>query len=96
MAFRRSSNFTFKPSDELLDSMLMKNNETITQVAAAAIRFTKFIEKVHRVDFDKEMAEFSVWTECPMQKLIQVYLQELLQIESAFPAAVHENSELHT
>jgi hypothetical protein len=96
MACKRSNNFTFKPSDELLDSILMANNEQITQIAVAATRLTKFVEKVHHIDIDKEIAESSVWPECPLQKLTKAYLQELLQIESAFPESVHENSEFHS
>lgn len=73
----------------------MENNESITQVAAAATRLAKFIEKLHHVDVENEMAKLPVWTECPLQKLTQVYLQELLEIESSFSPSVRANSEFH-
>jgi hypothetical protein len=96
MAFKRPNNFTFKPSDELLDSMLMHNNEPFTQVAAAATRLAKLIEKIHYIDVDREMENLQVWIECPFQKLTQVYLQELSEIESAFSTSVDANSEFYT
>lgn len=73
----------------------MENNEPITQVAVAATRLAKFIERVHSVDVENEMAKLPVCTECPLQKLTQVYLQELLEIESSFSPSVVVNSEFH-
>jgi hypothetical protein len=76
--------------------MLMHNNEYFTQVAAAATRLAKFIEKIHYIDIDREMENLQVWIECPLQKLTQVYLQELSEIGSDFSTSVHANSEFHT
>jgi hypothetical protein len=93
MGFRRSNNFTFSPSDELLRSMLLSTNDLMVPTIASTVLLCRFIEKIHSINLQTEMAKLSSWTECPLQKLTQSLLTELRQLESDLPSHVHVNSK---
>uniref|UniRef100_A0A093UR65 Uncharacterized protein n=1 Tax=Talaromyces marneffei PM1 TaxID=1077442 RepID=A0A093UR65_TALMA len=90
MGFRRSNNFTFIPSNELLDSMLLLNDGPLEPIIASIVKLCKFIEKVHGINLQTEMAKLSSWTlECPLQKLTQMLIGELTQLERELPAHIY-------
>lgn len=93
MDLNRRNNFTFNPSNELLYSMLGATNNSTDHTNASIILLCKFIQKLQRSDVETEIAKLSDMTGCPLQNIVQVYLQELNQIESDFPAHVNTNSE---
>uniref|UniRef100_A0A093V7T1 Putative transcriptional regulatory protein n=1 Tax=Talaromyces marneffei PM1 TaxID=1077442 RepID=A0A093V7T1_TALMA len=95
MGFRRSNNFTFIPSNELLDSMLLLNDGPLEPIIASIVKLCKFIEKVHGINLQTEMAKLSSWTlECPLQKLTQMLIGELTQLERELPAHIYTKTRI--
>lgn len=89
MGFKRSNNFTFSPPDELLGSMLRSTDDPVEPAIASTVLLCRFLEKIHSLNLQTEMAKLSSWTECPLQKLTQSLLTELGQLESELPTHVH-------
>lgn len=93
MGFRRSNNFTFSPSDELLRSMLLSTNDQLAPTIASTVYLCKFIEKIRCINLQTEMAKLSSWTECSLQKLTHSLLTELGQLESGLPNHAYAKSK---
>jgi hypothetical protein len=91
MGFKRPNNFTFSPPNELLSSMLLPTNDPVEPIIASTILLCRFIEKIHSLNLQSEMAKLSSWIECPLQKLTQSLLIELGQLESELPIHIYPN-----
>lgn len=94
MGFKRSKNFGYIPSNELLNSMLFPTSGSKENLAASAVTICKFIETIHGLDIQAEMARLSSWTECPLQTTTQAHLKELERIENEIPDNVRSNSKI--
>lgn len=92
MGFKRSKNFGYIPSNELLNSMLLPTSDSNENLAASAVMICKFIETIHGLDIQAGMARLSSWTECPLQTTTQARLKELERIENEIPDNVRTNS----
>ncbi|RAO69351.1 uncharacterized protein BHQ10_005363 [Talaromyces amestolkiae] len=93
MGFKRSNNFTFSPPDEMLSSMLL-SNDLADSLIASMVLLCKFVEKIHSLNLQTEIARLSSWTECPLQKLTQSLLAELGHLENNLPTSIHTNTNI--
>lgn len=74
--------------------MLLLNDGPLEPIIASIVKLCKFIEKVHGINLQTEMAKLSSWTlECPLQKLTQMLIGELTQLERELPAHIYTKSK---
>lgn len=75
---------------------MLLSNDLADPLIAATVLLCKFLEKIHSLDLQTEIARQSSWTECPLQKLTQSLLTELGHLENDFPTHIATNSKYPT